>query len=245
MAYGSMARGYKSGGFNVRGEFGLPNMGFVPFDPETALTYEIGLRSEWLNRALRFNVTLFDTEYKDIQLRQDTLIAGEFTTLIENAARARIRGAEVDVVAVPRKGLTLTAAYGHLAPKYLDVGHVRGLTLDSRFQRTPRHSFSGSLDYVVTISAGALQLHGDYSYRSKEQFQILAAVNDQPGYALIGARISLRTRDDRWTLALFGTNLADKRYRTAGRGTLIRQAGFAYSSIGIPRQIGVQLTTNF
>ena len=45
MAYGSIARGYKSGGFNVRGEANLPNMGFVPFDPETALTYEVGLRS--------------------------------------------------------------------------------------------------------------------------------------------------------------------------------------------------------
>ena len=42
MAYGSIARGYKSGGFNVRGEADLPNMGFVPFDPETALTYEVG-----------------------------------------------------------------------------------------------------------------------------------------------------------------------------------------------------------
>jgi outer membrane receptor protein involved in Fe transport len=101
------------------------------------------------------------------------------------------------------------------------------------------------LDYVIPVRSGALQLHGDYSHRSKEQFQVLAAINDQPGYGLIGARISLRSSDDRWTFALFGTNLADKRYRTAGRGTLIRQAGFAYSSIGIPRQIGIQLTTNF
>ena len=91
MAYGSIARGFKSGGFNVRGETGLPNMGFAPFDPETALTYEIGVRSEWLDRKLRFNATLFHTRYKDIQLRQDTLIDGIFTTLIENAAMARIR----------------------------------------------------------------------------------------------------------------------------------------------------------
>ena len=103
MAYGSIARGFKSGGFNVRGEADLPNMGFAPFDPETALTYEIGLRSEWLHRRLRFNATLFDTEYQDIQLRQQTFIAGDFTTLIENAARARIRGAEVELIGGPAR----------------------------------------------------------------------------------------------------------------------------------------------
>ena len=78
-------------------------MGFVPFDPETALTYEVGLRSEWLHRRLRFNVTLFDTEYKDIQLRQLTFVAGDFTTLIQNAARARIRGAEAELSRSPRR----------------------------------------------------------------------------------------------------------------------------------------------
>lgn len=245
MAYGSIARGFKSGGFNVRGETGLPNMGFAPFDPETAVTYEIGVRSEWLHRKLRFNATVFHTNYKDIQLRQDTLIDGIFTTLIENAAKARINGAEVEAMAVPLKGLTLTAAYGHLDPKYLDVGRVRGLTLDSKFQRTPRHSFSGSVNYEVPLRTGVLELHGDYSYRSKEQFQILAASNDQKGYGLFGARLAFRTSDDRWSFALFSTNLADKRYRTAGRGTLLRQIGFTYSSVGMPRQVGVELTTGF
>jgi len=245
MAYGSIARGYKSGGFNVRGETGLPNMGFVPFDPETALTYELGLRSEWLDRRLRLNITLFDTEYKDIQLRQDTFVAGEFTTLIENAARARIRGAEVELTATPTQGLTLTAAYGHLAPKYLDVGRVRGLTLASHFQRTPRNSFSGSADYKVPFRSGIVELHADYSYRSREQFQIVAAINDQEAYGLLGARVALRTRDDRWSFALFGTNLSDRRYRTAGRGTLLRRVGFAYSSIGPPRQIGLQVSRRY
>jgi iron complex outermembrane recepter protein len=245
MAYGSIARGYKSGGFNVRGEAGLPNMGFAPFDPETVLTYEFGLRSEWLHRKLRFNATLFDAGYKDIQLRQQTFVAGEFTTLIENAARARIRGAEIEFMANPTKGMTVSVAYGHIAPKYLEVGQVRGLTLDSRFERTPRNSLSGSINYEVPVLSGILELHGDYSYRSKEQFQILAAMNDQPGYGLFGARIGFRTRGDRWSIALFGTNLADKPYRTAGRGTLIGQVGFAYSSVGLPRQIGIEAGAAF
>ena len=176
---------------------------------------------------------------------KQTIIAGVFTTLIENAAKARIQGIEVEMSAIPLKGLTLTAAYGHLAPKYLDVGRVRGLTLDSHFQRTTRHSFSGSINYEMPIGPGMLELHGDYSYRSKEQFQIIAAINDQEGYSLLGGRVTFRGLDDRWSVALFGTNLSNEQYRTAGRGTLIKQVGFAYSSIGMPRQVGLQLATNF
>ena len=242
MVYGSIARGFKSGGFNVRGNTDLPNLGFAPFNPETAVTYEVGLRSEWLQRKLRFNATLFDTEYRDIQLRQQTFVDGVFATLIENAAKARIRGAEVELMAVPLKGLTFSAVYGHLSPKYLEVGRVRGLSPTSPFQRTPRNSFSGSINYEAPFRPGAIELHGDFSYRSKEQFQILPAINDQRGYALLDARITFRARNSHWSIAVFGTNVADVRYRTAGRGTLINQVGFAYSSIGPPRQVGVQIT---
>ncbi len=245
MTYGSIARGFKSGGFNSRAAPDLPNLGFFAFKPETALTYEAGLRSEWLNRRLRFNATLFYTDYENIQLRQQTIVAGKATTLIENAARARIKGAEVELTAAIIEALTLTAMYGHLDPRYLDVGQVPGLTLASRFQRTPSHSFSASIDYKSQFRWGALELHGDYSYRSKEQFQITAAMNDQEGYGLLGARFTFRTRDDDFSFALFGTNLTDERYRTAGRGTLINQTGIAYSSIGMPRQFGVQVSTRF
>lgn len=245
MAYASIARGFKSGGFNSRTAIDLPNLGFAAFKPETALTYELGLRSQWLDRRLRLNVTLFDTDYRNIQLRQQTIVAGTATTLIESAAKARIRGAEVELVVAPIEGLTLNAVYGHLDPRYLDVGRVPGLTLASRFQRSPSHSFSASIDYKSPFRWGTIELHADYSYRSKEQFQIIAALNDQAAYGLLGVRLTFRTREDRFSVALFGTNLTDQRYRTAGRGTLINQLGIAYSSIGMPRQVGVQVNTRF
>ena len=178
------------------------------------------MKSEWLQHHLRLNATLFDTEYRDIQLRQQTIVDGMVTTLIENAARARIKGAEFELKVVPLPRLIATAAYGYLQPKYLDVGTVRGLTLASQFQRTPRHSFSGSLDYEMPLPTGILEFHGDYSYRSREQFQILAASNDQEGYGLFGARIAFRATGDRWTFAL-SIKSCRQTLSHAGRGTLI------------------------
>ena len=73
---------------------------------------------------------------------------------------------------------------------------------------------------------------------------MLAAFNDQGGYGLLGARATFRAPDDRWSLALFSTNLTDERYRTAGRDGL-QQIGIAYSSIGLPRQVGIQFAAQF
>ena len=52
MLFVSAAKGYKSGGFNIRPVFNLPNLGINQFAPETALTYEAGIRSEWFGRRL-------------------------------------------------------------------------------------------------------------------------------------------------------------------------------------------------
>ena len=240
MTYGSVARGFKSGGFNARTSLALPNLGYAAYRPETALTVEGGLRSEWLKRRLRFNLTLFQTHYDQMQVRVQTISGGLVTTLVENAGKARIRGVEVEIAAKPARGVRLTAAYGHLDPAYRKIGQVEGLTLSSRFQRTPSHSLTASVDLETPAHGGTVALHADWSYRSKEQFQIAPAVNDQPGYALLGARIGWRSVDGRRSLALFGANLTDKHYRTAGRGTQIEQTGIIFSSVGLPRQIGIE-----
>jgi iron complex outermembrane receptor protein len=101
------------------------------------------------------------------------------------------------------------------------------------------------MDKKIRLQTGTIEVHGDFSYRSKEQFQITAAPNDQNGYGLFGGRIEYRYPDELWSVAIFGTNLLDRRYRTAGRGTLVNQVGFAYSSVGRPREIGLQLRSRF
>lgn len=244
MVYGSAARGFKSGGFNSRATETLPNLGLTAFRPETAMTYEIGLRSQWLGRRLHLNATLFRTDYRDIQLRQQTIIGTQVATLIENAALGRIRGVEADLTVIPAAGLSVSLAYGYLDARYLKVERVPGVTLASRFQRTPGHSASGSFEYTRKAAWGEFELHGDMSYRSSEQFQIVASPFDQKGYALLGARITFRPARLPWSFALFGTNLSDARYRVSGRD-LVSQVGWAYSNIGPPRQWGLEVRTGF
>lgn len=245
MLYASAAKGYKSGGFNTRPVSNLPNLGINQFEPETAITYEAGIRSEWFRRRLRLNATVFHTAYRDIQLRQQSIVGGILTTVIDNAARARIRGLEIETAAKLGERLTASFAYGHLDPRYLDVGTVPNLKLDGHFQRTPRHSLTASLDYSLPLGPDSLATHVDYSYRSREQFQLLPSAFDQKGYGLLAARLTFRPASDRWSVALFGTNLTDERYRVAGRGTGIVDVGSAPSIIGLPRQLGLEFKAGF
>ena len=242
MLYGSLARGFKSGGFNARPTIRLPNLGLDAFDPETADTLEFGLRSEWLENRLRFNATVFHTHYEDMQLRKQTVVGGLVVTVIQNAAKARIRGFEIETAAAIMPGLEAGFSYGLIDADFLDVGGAADISLSSRFQRTPAHSWTATIDYKHALGPGILSLNADYSGRAHEQFQTTPSPYDQAAYGLLGARASFTTGSPGWSIELFGTNLTDKRYRSAGRFNSIDQTGFAVSSMGPPREFGVRVT---
>ncbi|MBI1182081.1 MAG: TonB-dependent receptor [Alphaproteobacteria bacterium] len=115
--YASWTRGFRSGGFN--GRCGTP-FSCSPFDPETADSYEIGMKWDPLD-ALRINLTGFWLEYKNQQV---TLIrqspsgsGGGNETVTANAGQARSKGIELEVTAVPTQGLKMWGALGYLDAK--------------------------------------------------------------------------------------------------------------------------------
>ena len=72
LVYGSMATGFKGGGFNT-GSTTNPT-----FEPETVRAYEAGIKREWLGGTLRTNAAVFYNDYKDMQLAQ-RISAGAIT----------------------------------------------------------------------------------------------------------------------------------------------------------------------
>jgi iron complex outermembrane receptor protein len=115
MVYASASRGFKSGQFN------LSSPTQVPTDPETLDAFELGFKSDLLEHRLRFNASVFRYNYKDIQLVQVAPPPINIQTL--NAAKARVNGAEFEVVAVPPVGvgrLEIGATLSLLDGKYRD-----------------------------------------------------------------------------------------------------------------------------
>jgi iron complex outermembrane receptor protein len=112
MSYGGYSRGYKSGLFNPVVLAGDPID--KPVDPETLDAYTIGLKSEYLQRKLRVNIEGFYYDYKNIQVTQILSAVSHIT----NAARATIKGIDLEISAVPADGLVLTASLEAMQGKY-------------------------------------------------------------------------------------------------------------------------------
>jgi iron complex outermembrane receptor protein len=96
--YGSVATGYKGGGFNAG------NVVNPTFKPEEVTAYEFGSKNAFAGGTLQANFTVFYNDYKNMQLGQR--ING--TTLTSNAD-AKTKGAEAEFVWAPAKGVLLDA----------------------------------------------------------------------------------------------------------------------------------------
>lgn len=112
--YGGWKRGFKSGGFSasaILSTLGSPSDFF--FRPEKAQGVEGGIKSQWLDNQLQFNVDVFNYLYTDLQV--DFFNTPTFNYITLNAASARTKGIEFEAQYAPEevKGLLVrgTLAY--------------------------------------------------------------------------------------------------------------------------------------
>jgi len=244
MTYVSAAQGFKSGGFNGRADAAD---GFTTYDPEKVWTFEAGLRSDIFNNKLRFNATVFLSKYKDIQF---TVIrgneAGEPTSQVDNAAKADIKGVEIELTAVPVEGLILNAALGLTDAKYTSINPGSDITINSSFINTPKWTFVLAGQYTIPINDSfEVVSRIDYAYKSKIFYD---AANSpfivQQGYGLLNGRLSLKSTDGSWSVSVFGTNLTNRHYIQAGTDFL-NALGFAEVQFARPREWGLSFEYRF
>ncbi|RIA44689.1 iron complex outermembrane receptor protein, partial [Hephaestia caeni] len=94
MAYASVSRGYKSGGYQGIAPTGASAA--VPYNPEFAWSYEIGVKSRFADNRIQLNVSAFQTDHKDLQVAQLTATNG---IVVGNAAESKLKGIEAEMVA--------------------------------------------------------------------------------------------------------------------------------------------------
>ena len=265
LGYIQYSTGFRGGGFGPR-----PGDAFQvrAFKAEDLKTGELGIKSEWLNHRLRWNSAIFYSKYSNLQQGFNTTDPfGQpwFSTV--NVGASRIYGLEAEVLAQATDALQLQASFGYQNYKVTDAGGpITTNPADPNFgqssfgvcivhangdncvpPRTPKYTASGSAQYVwpVGSSGATITLRGDATYQSAVYFTDLtyAAVPGQGGYALYNARLTWQSPDKDWSIAVFGTNLADKFYWN-GKLTL-QVLGFNEGNPGAPRMWGVNLRRNF
>jgi len=244
LAYVSVSRGFKSGGFDGRSN---NDAGAAPFDPETLWAYEGGVKSQWFDRRLTANAAVFWNDYTDLQLSSFTSDgAGGFAALFTNAGAATIRGAELELVARPIPPLTLNATIGYLDARYDEYIGPGGQDISDDRELVNAPEWSGRLGavYVADLGVnGSLTFGADASYRSKTWPTVSSSeVLAQDGYTLVDAFVRWSDRDDHLFAQLGGKNLTDERYIEHGFD-LSDSLGYQLAYFGAPRT--VRLTVGF
>jgi iron complex outermembrane receptor protein len=118
MFFASTTRGFKSGGWNARGESSAADTAFAP---EKIWSEELGMRSEWFDKKLRLNVTGFYAYDEQIQIPAEELINGVATFNTTNPADMEIYGGEFEITALPTPDLTLISGIGVAHAEYTNI----------------------------------------------------------------------------------------------------------------------------
>jgi iron complex outermembrane receptor protein len=237
--YASATRGFKSGGFNQTSTTAVASKGF---SPEKIWAYETGVKTDWLDRRLRLNLTAFHYDYKDLQV-QNFITPG--VTDISNAATAKIDGVELETVARPTHALTLMGNLSWLDARYdkfPGASGTGGVVIDAsgnRLNASPEFQGSLSAQYDWSLPKGAgLSLRAEGSWQAREYF---VASNDpaqsQKAYGLLNGSLAYDFPDGRTQISLWGKNLLDEEYVTATATISPVVSGRP----GDPRTVGVRL----
>ena len=259
MAYASYTNGFKSGGFDMRGNQAVFPGTVDGYEPETVDSYEIGMKTTALDGDLVFNVTAFLADYTDVQIttQQFVIFNGAPTnaTAVLNAGAQENKGLEIETVYRPNEYVQLTAMVG-----FLDADITEFLTSDPAnpgeiIDLAPISDPVFSPDYAGLLSAeffwgmGSGDGYARVSYSFTDDIKTMnltPSVGDQDAYGVLGATVAYTTQGGNWRFAVNGSNLTDEEYLQAGYDfgsaiNYISQLGF----YGAPRTWSVSATYTY
>lgn len=238
MLYARFSQGYRSGGINGQ----ATTLAAVnSYGPEKVNAYEIGLKTQWLDRRLRLNLTAFRADYRALQ--RNIIILDENNQIlsnIENSGKARMQGIEVEADGQPIDNVTIRASYGYLDSKYLDDAFRNFDVIYA-----PKHTASLGVDIEIPFHAhdANILFSGDVNYKSSFNATTnTLSVGHQSGYALVNGNISYRFNDNRYSIGIYGRNLTNSHYLTTASDT----GGLSnWIAEGPRRTYGVRLIAEF
>jgi iron complex outermembrane recepter protein len=223
LLYGKVETGFKSGTYNA-------TVAFDAVKPEKITSYEVGLKSEFLDDRLRLNISGFYYNLRNLQVFYTDPATGG--TLIQSAPRERIYGADVEASALIARGLTISGGATFLSAKYRDYvansvyapnpGGIGNATLfgvdvaGNYMQRAPKFTGNARVTYDLPLpdNMGQLRANAQYYYSGKfygdaiERFVI-------HHYNILNAGLEYTFPNKHLSLEVWGRNLTNAFYFTA------------------------------
>ena len=243
LAWVSVSRGYKGGGFNGAGIA-------PPFDSEYLLAYEAGVNAIFADNRVEVNLTGFYSDYTDMQVQRIVSIG----STIDNAGEASGMGAELEMRALISETISLNVgisvadmefdAFLSRDPVNPDAG-IQDLA-GNVLPRVAPFTGSASLNLAQPISGGGiLTASFEVQHQGRIYFdQFNRKLNSQGAFTVINARIGFESAGEDWYVAAYGKNLSDKVY-TESRFEIAELGGTVLAVMGPPLEYGVEVGYNF
>jgi iron complex outermembrane receptor protein len=262
LLYALAARGFKSGGYNIRAQAVAVPRSAEPFDDEVVDSFEAGAKMSFLDQRLFLNLSAFHNKYEDIQLSVFTAydsngdgtedaFFGDFT----NAGEGTVNGFEVEYQFLPTSHWLISGNVAWLDAEY-DTFMYAGVNIADEQEFTNAPDFSGAINVEYRsdlANGGSISARVGYSYQSEvtattEIIRAEVPPNGRPaiyqnGYGLLSAGATWQV-NDHWKLSLQGSNLTDKEYLTTGYN-LNRALGVYTGFYGAPRQYSLTARYEF
>ena len=246
-AYISFSEGFKSGGFN---SFGLA----PAFESEEIKAYEVGLKSELLDRSLRLNIAAFSYDYSNLQVRLPVPTGG---VSIQNAGMAELKGIEFEGNYSVNSNLAVNFNLALLDTEFMeldaqqvpsDIMFTIGapIPLESvdasgnQLTRAPELQFNIGAEYNFDISAALTGIFA-FNYRYQDRVFFLETNQDQNTFSSNGdvekvdVRLTIESNDD-WDITIFGQNLTNNRVITQ----VTALGSYPNAAVNEPRKFGIR-----
>ena len=217
--------GFKSGGID---NSALPTAALQPTNPafpdfliyksEEAEGFEVGLKGNFLNGAMRFNATAFAYEYSDLQVQLFDSTIIQFSTF--NASALETQGVEFDMLwNTDFDGLVVRTAWAWTDTTYSeDFINATGENLKGE-DREGSAKLSGYIGGTYDLSLAnnwRLSLSADLRHTGKYAWTATLNPFEQDGVWLLDTAVSLYSEDGRHQINLIGRNVSDEIYILSG-----------------------------
>lgn len=252
LIYLSATRGFKSATYNIVNVYTPPDY----VKPEEVTSYELGTKTDFFEGEFRVNAAVFHTDISELQTTFVSLLAGGAVNF-QNAGKAKIDGAELDITWLPLPdldpGLAMTANATYLKSKYIDFENGSGYDeqtglyrqdlsfTGNSIVRTPKWVSNVALVQTASIGdKGEIEMGIDAYYNSGFFWNSQNSLKED-AYTLINARVSYLYIPLNVRVTAFGKNLTAKKYHASQFETDFG----VQSTLAYPLQYGLRFGWEF
>jgi iron complex outermembrane receptor protein len=241
LLYAGVNRGVKAGNFNAP----LPTGGApltpaqMSYNPEVLTSYEAGYKATFWQGRARLDASVFDYDYSNYQAFSFNGLSGY---VLNKPARSYGGEIGLSILPLPNLEVDITGSLFHARVKNIVVGaDVAPREVQPTFAPEEQTTIRAQYTFPGAFMNGDIVVGGDMYYTGGFYTNIQNFDSQRlPGYVLFNAHVTWRDADDRWSLTMFGDNLADKRYGNV-LFDLTTVCGCSEKSFGPPRWLGATL----